>query len=254
MNEAASAGSADEELDRTGITGRRWNGAGLSGRAFGPLPPEVEAALPRWFAGDLSGGVALKPPDVHRVGELVVKRFAAPTVFGLVRAPRAVRSARRHFWCLPTPSPRPLIALWRGPGSPSVLVREFVAGRLLADVPAGETEAERALAPFLRQLVSGRVLHGDLHPRNLLWTGERWLLLDVDGVRHGLHSRRRLLVDMWARLLLHLGDGSRVHALYRACMEPLGETARAPWTEVERAAARMRANRSHALPRPEPSG
>jgi hypothetical protein len=41
-----------------------------------------------------------------------------------------------------------------------------------------------------------------------------------------------------------------VRALYRACMEPLGESARAPWTAVERAAARMHANRSHALPRP----
>jgi hypothetical protein len=59
------------------------------------------------------------------------------------------------------------------------------------------------------------------------------VLLDVDGLRHGLHLAGRVLVGQWARFVLHLGDEERVRDLHRRTAERLGRT-RAPWEAVRR--------------------
>jgi len=231
--------------------GRPLRVGALHARSYAPLAPALVARLADWYGDAAREGEVLRSGAVVRVGGLVVKRFPAPSVFGWVRAPRATRSAARHFWCLPVPSPRPLVALWRSPASPSVLVREYVAGELLSALDGSARTAEEALAPFLASLARHAVLHGDLHPQNLLWDGTRWWLLDVDGVRHGLHSRRRVWLGMWARCALYLGE-PRARALHGRCMGEVGPRWQLAWDDVRREEAAMRARRAHDLAPQEP--
>lgn len=230
------------------MNGEPWRAHGLSGRRYGAPTPEIERELAGWLQGlAVPGGTTLKAPDVHRLGPWVVKFFTQPNLFGWLRAPRAVRSAERHFWCLPLASPRPLIAAGRPLRRASVLVREHVDGRTLRelwDAPKGlAAREEAALASFLAGMERHRVIHGDLHPRNLLWNGEGWLLLDVDGLRHGLHDSARVLTGLWARLLVHLGDEPRVRALHARAARELPRAPAVEWATVTRAAERMRLSR-----------
>ena len=220
--------------------GRSWHGAGARGRVYAALAPELAASAPRWLASlAVPEGTALKAPDVYKVGALVVKFFTQPSLFGWLRPPRAVRSAERYFWCLPLCSPRPLLAAGRPFEARSLLLREHVAGVLLRDAWSGtewraDSRPEEALAAFLAEMERNGVIHGDLHPRNLLWDGTRWVLLDVDGLRHGLHDPTRVLTGQWARFVLHLGDEERVRALHERTSRHLGGRTRVPWEAVRR--------------------
>lgn len=246
MNPSALAFPDDASFGR----GRPLRVAGLHGRAYATLPPAVEQALARWLsARSVPEGRVLKAPDVFRVGELVVKFFTQPSLFGWVRAPRAVRSAERHFWCLPLRSPRPLVGAGRGLGGASVLVREHVEGQLLPEVFGHDEGAELALADFLAGMERHRIVHGDLHPRNLLWTGAEWVLLDADGLRHGLHDERRVRLGQWARLLVHLADEPRVERLFRRSAAGTAGLGRVQWREVRARAARFASERERALAR-----
>lgn len=235
---------------------RAWEQGRLRGRLYAPLSRALSEAVPRWLAGGAArDGVALHPPHVFRVDGLVVKRFPAPTVFGWLRTPRAARSAARHYWCLPLVSPRPLIAAWQGLAGPSLLVREFVPGGLLSELFGREARADAALPAFLAQLARQGVLHGDLHPRNLLWTGASWCVLDVDGVRHGLHVRGRGWEKQWARLALYLGDEERVSELFQRTQAELAAQGggnasahrRIRWARVSARARAMQRQRAHGL-------
>lgn len=229
--------------------GRAWHGPGARGRCYAPVEAALAARVPGWLATlAVPEGRVLKAPDVHRVGGLVVKFFTRPSLFGWVRAPRAVRSAERYFWCLPLRSPRPLLAAGRVLGPPSILVREHVDGELLSDLPPDDARAEAALAQFLAGMEQHGVVHGDLHPRNLLWTGSEWVLLDVDGLRHGLHDPVRVLTGQWARFVLHLGDEERVRALHARASELAGERASVAWEDVRRQAEQLVARRRGASP------
>ena len=222
--------------------GRAWRRDGLHGRAYAPLPDALAAALPRWLATlDVPEGTVLKAGGVHRVGHVVVKLFTQPSLLGWVRAPRAVRSAERHFWCLPLRSPRPWVAAGRALRRDSVLVREHVDGVTLREL-GSDARAEAALAEFLGVMEARGVIHGDLHPRNLLWTGAEWVLLDVDGLRHGLHDRERVFTAQWARFVVHLGDEERVRALHRHA------GARIPWERVRARVEALRAERGGVSP------
>lgn len=218
--------------------GNPWRGSG-TGRCYAPLAPELAAAVPRWLTElAVPEGTALKAPDVHRLGGLVIKFFTQPSLFGWLRAPRAVRSAEGYFACLPLRSPRPLVALGRRFGRTSVLVREHIEGVLLrevwSDAAQRDPRATDALAGFLAAMERQGIIHGDLHPRNLLWNGSEWVLLDVDGLRHGLHDPVRVLTGQWARFVLHLGDEERVRALHAHTLRELGPAARVSWERVRR--------------------
>jgi hypothetical protein len=229
-----------------GGRGRAWRGRRARGRRYARLDPALEARVPEWLAAlDVPEGRALKAPDVHQVGALVVKFFTQPSLFGWVRAPRAVRSGERYIWCLPLRSPRPLLAAGETRG-PSLLVREHVSGELLKDVWRNDAHAEEALAAFLAGMERHGVVHGDLHPRNLLWTGSDWVLLDVDGLRHRLHDPVRVLTGQWARFVFHLGDEERVRALHARAGALAGGAARVPWESVRRAVAELVARRGGA--------
>jgi len=227
--------------------GRAWRGPRARGRRYARLDPALGARIPIWLAElAVPEGRALKAPDVHQVGLLVVKFFTQPSLFGWVRAPRAVRSAERYFWCLPLRSPRPLLAAGRSTGGPSLLVREHVSGALLKDVWRNDARAEEALAAFLAAMERHGVIHGDLHPRNLLWTGSEWVLLDVDGLRHRLHDPVRVLTGQWARFVIHLGDEERVRALHARASQLAGSRASVPWERVRRRAEELAARRGGA--------
>lgn len=229
--------------------GEPWHASGLEGRRYATLAPELAACAARWLATlAVPEGTALKPPDVHRVGALVVKFFTQPSLLGWLRPPRAVRSAERYFWCLPLRSPRPLLAAGRRFGARSLLVREHVEGTLFSDLwsSAGpEHAAEEALVAFLADMERHGVVHGDLHPKNLLWSGTEWVLLDVDGLRHGLHDPARVLAGQWARFVLHLCDEERVRSLHARTSACLGHRARVPWEVVQRRVEVLRRQRAH---------
>jgi predicted unusual protein kinase regulating ubiquinone biosynthesis (AarF/ABC1/UbiB family) len=125
-------------------------------------------------------------------------------------------------------------------------VREHVEGALLRDVWGRDPAAEEALAGFLAEMERRGVLHGDLHPQNLLWTGVEWVLLDVDGLRHALHGRKRVLTGQWARFLLHLPERERVRALHRRTGELLAASGArpVPWEDVHARAEALRARRA----------
>lgn len=230
--------------------GRPWRAAGARGRIYGPPAAELEAAVPRWLTSlRVPEGTELKAPDVFRVGSLVVKFFRQPSLLGWVRAPRAVRSAERAFWCLPLSAPRPWIAAGRALGRPSVLVREHVEGVLLREAWDRDPDAEEALAGFLAGMERHGIIHGDLHPRNLLWNGTEWVLLDVDGLRHSLHDPLRVLIGQWARFVVHLGDEERVRALHRRSSELLGPGSRVRWEDVRARVPRLLAARDGVPPR-----
>jgi len=230
--------------------GRPWRRPGARGRIYGPDAPELEAAVPRWLAElRVPEGEVLKAPDVFRVGALVVKFFRQPSLLGWVRAPRAVRSAERTFWCRPLAAPRPWLAAGRALGRPSVLVREHVEGVLLREAWGRDERAEGALAEFLAAMERHGVVHGDLHPRNLLWNGTEWVLLDVDGLRHGLHDPRRGWIGQWARLVVHLGSEERVRALHARVVARLEGRSRVDWDDVRARVEQLVARRGGLPPR-----
>jgi hypothetical protein len=238
------------------LRGEPWRVPGARGRRYAELPPalELERRVPRWLAAlAVPEGEMLKAPDVFRLADVVVKLFTQPSLFGWLRAPRAVRSAERWFWAQPLRAPRPLLAAGRPGARASVLVREHVEGRTLRelwDAPGGlETRGEDELARFLAAMERHGVIHGDLHPRNLLWNGGEWILLDVDGLRHGLHDPRRVLVGQWARFVVHLGDERRVAELHRRACTELGPAALVPWEAVRRRVGELARRRGGVPPR-----
>jgi hypothetical protein len=181
--------------------------------------------------------------SAFRSGTWTVKRFPAPTVFGWLRTPRALRSARRHFACLPVPSPRPLVAVAKNRRGPSLLVREFVAGKTLGELWGRDEASEAALPAFLAALRRLPQQHGDLHPGNLLWTGDRWVLLDVDGLRHGLHLRRRVLFGQWLCLASRLSGEERMARLFRRTQELAPGLDGTRWEDLRRALAQRSRSR-----------
>jgi hypothetical protein len=230
--------------------GRPFRAGSLRGRAYAELPLGLRDELGPWLdARSVPGAEVLKAPAVFRTGDLVVKFFTQPSLFGWLRAPRAVRSAERHFWCRPLRSPRPLVAAGRALERCSVLVREHLAGRPLRAVFGQDEAAEAALAGFLAAMERHGVAHGDLHPGNLLWTGAEWVLLDADGLRHGLHAERRVRLGQWARLVVHLGDAERVERLFRRSAPGTGAARGFQWHEVLARAAALARERERALAR-----
>jgi hypothetical protein len=225
--------------------GRPWRHGALRGRAYGAVPAALAERAAAWLAGDVQGLEPLRPPCVFRSGPLVVKRFPHASLFDRVRAPRAVRAAELHFRCLPIPSPRPFLAASAGRGRPGLLLREFVDGKLLQTAWQADARAADALVPFLLRMHAHDILHGDLHPGNLIWTDGGWMLLDVEGVRHGLHSRARVVEGQWARLLAHLADEPGVRRAYDAYRRLAGAgsgraaPADAEWTRIRAEAERM---------------
>ncbi len=193
----------------------------FEGLAYGPLPDWLEAALAAWTAtGSVPDATILKRGRVFGREGLVLKFYGGKArLRDRLRPSPAQRCAELWEKLLPVPSPPPCAALERrhdGRRVASCLVSEFVVGRTLPELFGHDAAAVAAWPRFLAELVRRRVRHFDLHPGNALWDGERWVLLDLDGISHALRNwrPRALWERWWARTLLALERAPESRALF----------------------------------------
>ncbi len=243
MDEPPRRLAAPESIRRGAVRITRWF----------ELPPEAQAAVDEWLRdGRLVRGEAFKAGRVHRCGEAVLKRFDRGDehrLRALFPGDAALREARRAHAIRPVRAPEPWAALRSPQGG--LLVSEYVAGATLRTAWV-ESEASRAALPeFLARMHSNGVLHGDPHGENMLWTGDEWLLLDLGGLRRGLHClvlRGQLVRRHWARLVhdvLYVDPNaeSQLRALFGNYLErvaprrDIARDAEAAWSTVRRGAA-----------------
>jgi hypothetical protein len=215
-----------------------WSAAGARGVRWAPLSPALERLFAGWVqAGHARPALELEP-GVFRAGALVAKFFPPPPLRRRLTSPDTARRAAELALAIrPLPAPRPLLAVGAvGPRrNASLLVSEFVGGPTLAEAWDTDERARAALPDFLARMHAQGVHHGDLHPGNLLWDGERLVLIDVTAVRRGLHLflARRLALYQWARLVLYLGDLERLRLAFERYAELRGwSDAAAGWRGV----------------------
>ncbi len=189
------------------------------------LPSEILPAIAKWEeSGTLSGDRVLKPDRVVQCGDAVLKLFPRrPSLLSPLRIDPALREARLAFSIDPIRAPLPWATLRAD--HTSLLVSEFVKGRDLNEAWSNSETAREALPIFLADMHRAGVLHGDPHFRNMLWTGEEWVLLDLASLRRGAHRllRRSLMTRQWARLIYDVTyfhadateELSRLYAVYR---------------------------------------
>ncbi len=233
---------------RTG-SDRPWRIQDARRVQFGALDPHVARALPGWIAtGEVDGGRALRSRRLWRLGGDVLKLHGPERWMRRSRALRAALAAERGRRCKELEpharfaQPR-LVLEWgsRLRIEGSLLATEFIEGGTLFEVWNREPRAVASLAPFLAALERARFDHGDFHPGNVLWDGERWALLDLESMREFVspfHAARREEVR-FARMLRALDFDPRVADVHEAYAAELGRPdARARWSSIE---ARARA-------------
>lgn len=204
------------------------------------LPQKVAEALPRLLSGEVPSDTrVLKQGYVFLVDGFVIKFYPRTQKrFDWLRAPKALRAVRVHRRLLPVHSPDPVY--WERVDRPefdSLLVYEFVEGPTLLDLWKQEHQESRdALPKLFADLHATGVLLGDLHAKNLLWSDRGWCIIDLDGVRGGLHAlrRRRITEIMWARLLFDFEKSPEAEGLYCRYLELAGQPwdAAASWERV----------------------
>jgi hypothetical protein len=224
---------------------------GATGERYGALPAPLRARLPAWIAaGTAQGCEPLKAGSVFRLEGLVATFFPPPRGWRRLGRSKARVSAALHFVLAPIATPRPLLALdGVGPDRRGgLLVYEFADGTSLEALWGRDARAREALVELLAALDARRIVHGDLHPGNLVWNGEVWTLLDLAGVRHGLHGllRERARHRTWVRLLESLGDEEGVRDLHSAWARRRGLAPEARWGRIVAAHVPARAARARA--------
>ncbi len=220
-----------------------------------PFDADLESALLAALElGQVTGGVELKPGRVWRLGEATIKLYrASGALRDRLRRPGAIRAARVARRVGVEATPRVLAAAWQSGflrAGPSVLATEYVEGLDLGQILLAEdVRAFDAFPTFLADLHARGVHHGDFHPWQLLWDGERWVLLDLDGVRHPLRALRRehLELEAWGRL--HFYARAFVGSFTERSLAPLfaryyelrrpGRDVEVAWRQVEALAERF---------------
>lgn len=232
-----------------------WKAAGARGVRFAPLAPALERLFVGWVQAGHALPASVLEPGVFRAGELVAKFFPPPRGLRRLTSPdTALRAAELALAIAPVATPRPLLAVGAvGPArTHSLLVSELVRGPTLADAWEREQRARAALPEFLAAMHARGVHHGDLHPGNLLWDGQRLVLIDVTAVRRGLHLflARRLALYQWARLVLYLGDLERLRAAFERYAALRGwSDAEAGWRDVLARTRALMRRREHLPPK-----
>lgn len=214
---------------------------GARGLRFGPVDPELERVLATLIAGNpCEGAEILKPERVWAWREWVLKR-SEPDGFHerWLRKSAALRAAEAALALAPVPTPQPLVALDLRRGRRlecSWLVSERVRGERVDVAFDLDPNSVAAFPAFMATMHEHGVMHGDLNVFNALWDGERWQLIDLDGLRHGLHRGRaeRIAELQWARLAGTLRDPARVKPLFEAyaALRRLRDPA-AAWARIE---------------------
>ncbi|MDX9742076.1 MAG: lipopolysaccharide kinase InaA family protein [Gammaproteobacteria bacterium] len=201
---------------------------------IGFLAPLV-AAPDRWMAG----GTPLKQGRTATLAlielggrKLVIKRYNIKGPGHALsrgwRPSRAwhswVEAHRLSFLGIATPRPLALIENRIGPlRGRAWLVTEYCPGpdllRRCALAPLGD-DAMRALSDLFRRLFAARISHGDLKATNLLWQGDRPVLIDLDAMRQ--HTTSSGFQRAWnkdrARFLRNWPENSALHGRFDAML------------------------------------
>lgn len=229
----------------------RESGYGRACQVWPPADSELCARLAQWAEeGPDAECVEYKRGRVWRWRDVVVKRYCDGwlTRTGL-RAPTAWRVARLGLALPDGAAARPLATL-RWSRAISLLAAEFVPGRTMLDAWRSDAACVDALPLFMARLHDAGAFHGDLHPGNLLWTGARWVLLDLESLRHPLRTlrRRALAVDQWARLHYRLHEDLQVKAAFEEYLRirAVPWDSDVAWREVLAQVPRLRALRGGA--------
>lgn len=215
------------------------------GVAYEELDVELERSLARWIElGRVDEGVELRRGTVWRVGDRVVKLYGPERPF---RAARALRAARLAHAARGVIVPRPIVALRWGPSMRargSLLASAFVAGPTLFEAWSTDDAAVRAFPSFLARLHASNVVHGDLHPENVLWNGVDWVPIDLDSARRrvAVAERGGEPIEHWARVLRALDHAPRARELFAEYAALTGRDAArrdGDWRAIERRARAM---------------
>lgn len=203
----------------------------MKGFRYAEFPAALEAAVAEWIdRGEISGAETILPRRAFRWRNAFVKVFPKRhPLTGWFRTPPAVRSAELSRRIRPVLSPAPWLALGGGTraGFAGLLVTEFVEGQHFPALWPDDQAAVDAFTEFLAGIARQGILLGDFHPLNAIWDGARWVLVDLDGIRHALHglNRRKLIERQWARTWL----GVRCDPALRPHFERFLVTARISW-------------------------
>ncbi len=230
---------------------------GYKGFRYRELEPDLVSALPHWLAtGRVDDGQDLKWGAVFRWRELVVKFGGARRrLRDRFRACASIRGADLYERLQPLGMPQPYLALERRSRrglESQLLVIEFIEGRFLHDVFREDAHAVSEYARFIAEMHGRGIFHGDLHTLNALWDGERWVVIEMDGLRHSLHRLRatRLIASHWGLVSSSLagragGTDEEVRAIFDEYVRVsrLSFDAESVWAEAKRHAAHRIARR-----------
>lgn len=149
----------------------------------------------------------IKEGRVWRWEDVAFKRYSRGERGLRLRPSPAHREALAASRVAPVPTPEVFFVV-DGDSGASLLGTKWVAGQGLGAV-ASEPRALAALAPFIARQHGHGIFHGDPHPGNQLWDGERWWLIDLDGLRGPIRCLRpkALAARHWGRLWLNLQLG-----------------------------------------------
>lgn len=220
---------------------------GARGRRYGPLEPELERVLAILISGrPCAEAETLKPGRVWAVRDWVIKRSEPESLYERwLRKSAALRAAEAAFAIAPVETPLPLVALDVRRGlrlECSWLVTRRVRGERVDLALSNDPRAAAAFPAFMQLMHEHGVIHGDFNVFNALWDGERWNLIDLDGLRHRLHRGRseRIAEMQWARVAGTLRDPARVRPLFEryASLRGLPDAA-AAWRRIEPKAAEL---------------
>lgn len=214
---------------------------GARGLRYGAVEPELERALALLISGKTGAEVeTLKPERVWAWREWVIKRSEPESVYERwLRKSAALRAAEAAFAIAPVETPQPLVALDVRRGRRlecSWLVTRRVRGERVDLALASDPRAAAAFPQFMRVMHENGVIHGDFNVFNALWDGERWYLLDLDGLRHRLHRGRseRIAEMQWARVAGTLRDPALVRPLFERYAQMRGRAdADSAWRRIE---------------------
>lgn len=209
--------------------GKRWRERRALLRAqaalLEPLLDDPEAALTRATLLKQGGSATVGRLQVE-AHMLVIKRYNLKN--WLHRLRRCLRDTRAwvswreghrlQFCGIATPTPLAVIERRFGPlRGRAYLITEHCPGQdILARARHwGERVPEAdafALAELFRALIAHRISHGDMKGTNLLWNGERYALIDLDGMRQHTEAAgfARAHATDRARLLANWPEGSPI--------------------------------------------
>lgn len=193
---------------------------GESGFRYAELDGETQTALETWVRErSVPDGEVIKLGAVYRWRDLLVK-FSPPTdsLRDRFRANAAIRSVRAYERIAPIRSPKPIVAM---AGPSGLLVTEFVEGDFVERIWQSEPASMDRLVEFLAAMHEHHVFHGDFHAHNMIWSGEEWYLIDLEGLRHPLRTMfpKRLIEDHWARLHFCLGLAPELEGYFHRYLE-----------------------------------